>query len=1171
VRELSSIENLRIEIAGSADRANQGIDSLTSTLQRLKTATSGASPGLSSVAAAIDKISKAASGVGGNVSSLNTLANVMGRLQSMGSGKLSSSYANQLTKIAEVSNTLASTRMSGLNNVRTVLSSLASLPKLNLGSTINQLKKIPDVMKELMTVDLGKLEPQIKRLAASLAPLEQRLNGISTAFGRLPSRVNQLGQVSEKGAKSNDILGASFANVGVKMMAAYHIGRRALTVIGEWVGETNSYVENLNLFTVAMGEYADEAYKYAQRVSEVMGLDPSEWMRNQGIFMTLAQGFGVTSDKAAVMSKNLTQLGYDLSSYYNIGFEESMLKLQSGLSGELEPLRRLGYDLSQVRLQQEAVNLGIQGQVSQMSQAEKAMLRYHAIMTQVTWVQGDMARTLQNPANQIRIFQANVTMAARALGSIFIPVLNKLLPIAIAAMRVIRRLAETIASFFGYELPEVDYSNVSTSVGGVGDAYNDVADATRGATEAIKEYKNATLGIDELNILSQPEAPYGGGGYGGGGVGGGGGFDFPLPEYDFLAGALEPQIKEWEEKIQGFVDKALPIIAGVGAGLLAWKVGSGLFKGLNDLSKLLGGEGLGAKVSKLTGKFKSLGALKLLGIIGALIAIGVHLTDLFMNSENFKLGLETIGKGIVGFFDGVGTVVGGIGKVISQLVPKEVTEGFQDFVDDFELGMNDVNVALAGVGLLFVPGGQIPGLLTILYELVTIGIRGVGHLASESVKRVEVLKGASETVRNEIGTALESHADLYDQMLGFDWGNAIISNDDVESVKAKVVDIHDTLINELSSKKNEALSELNPLREFLSPEEIANMEADISATWDSQIDTANRAQTRITEIMQTAANENRQLTQKEHDEILNLSSQMQQGILDNSSATADEIKKIRENMQTNSVDAAVRTASEVIKAAQLTRDEEIQSVNDAYDARVKYLDKQKELGNLTEEEYARLALDAMQWRDDSIKAANETYSGVNKEVEDGLGWMSYKIDLETGDIKTNWQLAWEEIAKTVDSGWVSIKGIWDGISGWFNTNVIRPITEMWNNLTRSFTNSGTNAGFQTSVSSAVTRIKQIRFAAEGGMFDAGQMFIAREAGPEMVGTLGNRTAVANNDQIVSGIASGVAQANSEQSSLLREQNMLLRQLLEKGGDVVLDGKKVGLALQNSRRVNGYAW
>ena len=111
------------------------------------------------------------------------------------------------------------------------------------------------------------------------------------------------------------------------------------------------------MFQVSIGEYAEEAYNYAQRVNEVMGITPAEWMKNQGVFQSIITGFGVAGDKAAILSKHLTQLGYDLSAFYNLSFEETMQKVRSGISGELEPLRNLGYDLSAARLQQEMDDL----------------------------------------------------------------------------------------------------------------------------------------------------------------------------------------------------------------------------------------------------------------------------------------------------------------------------------------------------------------------------------------------------------------------------------------------------------------------------------------------------------------------------------------------------------------------------------------------------------------------------------------------------------------------------------------------------------------------------------------------------------------------------------------------------------------------------------------------
>ena len=200
------------------------------------------------------------------------------------------------------------------------------------------------------------------------------------------------------------------------------------------------------------------------------------------------------------MSKNLTQLTYDLASFYNISTSDAFQKLESGISGELEPLRRLGYDLSVARLQQEAYNLGIDRSVTSMTQAEKAELRYYAIMTQVTNAQGDMARTLEAPANQLRILQAQVEQATRALGNLFLPILKAILPYAIALAKAIRIVAEIIASFFGVSIPEFDVG--ADAIGGVASGAGEAADGLGDASKKAKELKNALLGIDELNVIS---------------------------------------------------------------------------------------------------------------------------------------------------------------------------------------------------------------------------------------------------------------------------------------------------------------------------------------------------------------------------------------------------------------------------------------------------------------------------------------------------------------------------------------------------------------------------------------------------------------------------------------------------------------------------------------------
>lgn len=392
-----------------------------------------------------------------------------------------------------------------------------------------------------------KISSQSTEAAKGIDTLTAALRKLKTATqggSGLNNTPTQLSQISEK-TKS---LALNISKVTAAVVAAKKVG----SVIGGWIKESNDYVENLNLFTVSMGQYANEAQNYAEIVGDAMGTDPSKWMRYQGVFMTLTTGFGVAGDRAAVMSRNLTQLSYDISSFYNKSFEESMNAIRSGFSGEIEPVRNLGYDLSQAKLQAIALENGITKAFSAMTQAEKSQLRYIALMTQVTQVQGDMARTLSAPANQLRVLSASATQVARALGNIFIPMLNKILPFATAVMKVVRMLADRIANLFGFEIQEVDYSGIS----GAAASASDVSDTVDDATKSVKKFKNELLGIDEINILGSQQDDSS--------VGDlsslGGEIQFSLPEYDFLRGLVESKTEAITDAIETALDNISPIL-----------------------------------------------------------------------------------------------------------------------------------------------------------------------------------------------------------------------------------------------------------------------------------------------------------------------------------------------------------------------------------------------------------------------------------------------------------------------------------------------------------------------------------------------------------------------------------------------------------------------------------
>lgn len=586
------IQGLEFQIVNDSTQAVAGLQNLINTLNRLKTATNGGATGLSKTAQGIRELSNSLKGLNSGDASqkITRLANALTALSQVGNVKISSSIANQLTAINTALNNLKWTDGDKLTALANGLRPLSELGKANMTTFINQLSKLPKVIEDLEAADIDKFTRQMKDLAAAMKPFADEMQKVSNGFSAFPSKIQKVITSSEK---YNSAMSGATARTntfgtalrGLKFVSLAVIFRKVSQFLGSATNRASEYLEDMNLFAVSMGEYAEEAYKYAQKVSEVMGIDPAAWMRNQGVFNTIITGFGVASDKAALMSKNLTQLGYDISSFYNISFAESMQKVQSGIAGELEPLRRIGYDLSVARLQQEAYNLGINKSVSAMTQAEKAQLRYYTMMTQVTQVQGDMARTLEQPTNMIRVLKAQLEQAARAIGDLFIPALTKILPIAIAVANALREIIAAVAALFGVELQTPDWSNAfeGASVGS-----GEIADNMDDAADSAKKLKQYTAGFDELNVFSPNDSS--GSGFG---IGLGGDLGIDLPEYDFLKGAVTDQIDKWQKKLKPFVDwikehldDILATVIAIGAGILAWKIAKGFLEALRILKSL---------------------------------------------------------------------------------------------------------------------------------------------------------------------------------------------------------------------------------------------------------------------------------------------------------------------------------------------------------------------------------------------------------------------------------------------------------------------------------------------------------------------------------------------------------------------------------------------------------
>lgn len=736
----TTIESLELQIQSSATSATTGIDSLSSSLSKLRNSIKG-DIGLNGVVNQVRNLDAAVRSIdGSSADRVDRLASSLSKLSNLGKLRISASVGNQIRNIASATSSLNNVDFSSVGKLSSALKPLGNIESAKgLQSVIGQLKKLPEIATAMKSIDWTTLDSQITKLASSLVPLVNQLSIVGNAFSNLPTKVQRLTNVSSKITQTNNAASTSYMNLWAKFSMGIQAIRTGARTIGACITQSNKYVEDLNLFVASMGEYAQKAQNFAEKVSEAMGIDPAEWMRNQGVFNTIITGFGVVSDRAYIMSKNLTQLGYDLSSFFNISYQDAMQKLSSGISGELEPLRRLGYDLSVARLQQEAYNLGINQSINSMTQAEKAQLRYYAIMTQVTVAQGDMARTLNAPANQLRVFHAQTVMAARAIGNIFIPALNAILPYAIAVVKAIRMVANAIASLFHFKLPKIDYSNVRRNVGGIakglGDAGAGAGNLGKGlgkAAKKAKEVKNHLLGIDELNIISKDDNPIAnalGGGAGGGGigdVGGGDGLDFELPEYNFLEGLAENRVNKIFKEMKKHLKDILEMATAIGVAFLSWKIASGILKFLDMLRSF---EGFSAPT----------GLLGFIMLLSDMNEFTKYLDDFVKNGATFQnvTGMIDEFAGMLGdSFVILGNLkVGGVLKSIQGI--GEIVIAIRD-ISDNGIKWGNVRTAVRGISNLAIGIGLITG----NFKVVGIGLtlQGLITLIPQIVNVIKAIK-----------------------------------------------------------------------------------------------------------------------------------------------------------------------------------------------------------------------------------------------------------------------------------------------------------------------------------------------------------------------------------------------------------------------------------------------
>lgn len=1088
------IQGLEFQIVNDSTQAVTGLQNLINTLNRLKTATNGGATGLSKTAQGIRELSNSLKGLNSGDASqkITRLTNALTALSQVGNVKISSSIANQLTAINTALAGLKWTDGDKLTSLANGLRPLSELGKANMTTFINQLSKLPKVIEDLEAADIDKFTQQMTALAAAMKPFADEMQKVSNGFSAFPSKIQKLITSTEKynasARKATTTTGKFTSGLKALNVAAVAITFRKIGhFIAQAVTESNKYQEDLNLFTVALGQYAAEAQNYAEKVSDVMGIDPAQWLRNQGVFNTLLTGFGDTAERAQLMSQNLTQLGYDISSFFNISIEDAMQKLQSGISGELEPLRRLGYDLSQARLEQTALNLGIKESVANMTQAEKAELRYYAIMTQVTTTQGDMARTLEAPANQLRILQAQLTQAARAIGNIFIPALNAILPYAIAVVQVIREIANALANLAGFKLTEVDYSGVNSAAVGAGSLADNLDDAA-GAAKKLKQY---TAGFDELNVF----APNTGSGSGAG-AGGAGGFDFDLPTYDFLGDAVQTRIGEIQKMIEDTLAEITTIVSGfmlaVGAILVVTGVNIPLGVGL----MAAGAVGLAATVglnwTAMSSELASTLAL-ITGVVGGfLLALGAIMA---FSGANLPLGIALMALGgaslvtaaVINWHNSDRHLTDALTTLTGVLAGASLAVGAMLAFTGVATGLGIALMAVGAVTLVSAAAlnwNSIP-------DALASPLSRVGLLVSGATLALGAILAFSGCM--PLGIALMAiGATSLVSVMALNWNGL---SDEIQNVIAIITTVVSVAFLAIGAAL--AFSGANiPLGLALLAAGAVTMGTAIMPNWNDLSDNVQQKISMITTVVGGAL-----LAVGAILALSGVALPLGLGLMAAGALSLGAVATLNWDFVVNSIKKVVSVITGILSGALIV------------------------LGVL-------LCL-----------------SGAGVGL--GLAVLAAGLSLSYAA----WTLDDNPITRFVRQMANSIIGLVNG--------VIDAINDMFHIQFNGLSVMGIT--LIPAFDIRLVDIPHIPFFEDGGFPNEGQLFIAREAGAEMVGAMGRRTAVANNDQIVEGISAGVSVAND---GVIAAIYALLNVVEEKDMSVVIGDNEIGHSYDRYKEKRG---
>lgn len=650
------LQGLEFKISNDSASAESGLNRLKTALENLKTATQGGTTGLKNTANGIAAISEAVKGL--DISQkLSNLADSLSKLNGIKDLKISSSIGNQLSAISTAVSSVKFTDGDKLESLANGLRPLSELGKSQMGSFINQLKKLPEVMAELDKTDIGKFADQMTRLSAAMKPFADEMQKVSTGFSSFPSKIqkvttatNKYGNAANSAAAKTNVLGKALKSLGFS--GALYILHRLSGVMADAILGATEWEGVMYRFGRAFGDSAQENYEWIKRLSDEMMIDTQTFMQYSSIFGTMLKGYGVVADDAAKMAMNYTELTYDIWAGYNDiykTFEDAAVAVRSAIAGEVEPIRKAGFTIVDSQLKVTAANYGIAYSSQAASEELKSYLRYLTLVNQAhaQGLIGTYAKEMNTAEGLLRTLRQQLKSLANELGSLFLPILVRVLPYVQAFVSLIRDAIAALAALFGVDLQPVDFSGISSGLDAGADSAENMADSLGDAGDAAKKLKQYLAGFDELNVMPQTTNASAAGALGG--LGGGayaGMFDIDKLWDEEIFKNINSQVDELKEKLKDILEGA----AAIGTAFLSWKIAQSAIAFLDKLKLLKGANWAYGITFSIVG----------LGLfLDAWDKIKTAMADILENGPN----LSNVSELISGFAESLGVAFLALGKL----------------------------------------------------------------------------------------------------------------------------------------------------------------------------------------------------------------------------------------------------------------------------------------------------------------------------------------------------------------------------------------------------------------------------------------------------------------------------------------------------------------------------